>query len=107
RKEIEHFVDYVGTGAPRFYLPLDQQLQQPNFAQFVITAKNVEERDALSRWLSATLEKDFSGVRTRVAQLENGPPVGFPIKFRVSGDNSATVRNIADQVAEQVRADAR
>ncbi|MEW6318087.1 MAG: efflux RND transporter permease subunit, partial [Pseudomonadota bacterium] len=107
RKEIEHFVDYVGTGAPRFYLPLDQQLQQPNFAQFVITAKNVEERDALSRWLSATLEKDFSGVRTRVAQLENGPPVGFPIKFRVSGDNIATVRNIADKVAEKVRADAR
>ena len=107
RKEIEHFVDYVGTGAPRFYLPLDQQLQQPNFAQFVITAKNVEERDALSRWLNATLEKDFSGVRTRVAQLENGPPVGFPIKFRVSGDNIATVRNIADKVAEKVRADAR
>ena len=107
RKEIEHFVDYVGTGAPRFYLPLDQQLQQPNFAQFVITAKNVEERDALSRWLNATLEKDFSGVRTRVAQLENGPPVGFPIKFRVSGDDIATVRNIADKVAEKVRADAR
>ena len=107
RKEIERFVDYVGTGAPRFYLPLDQQLQQPNFAQFVITAKNVEERDALSRWLNATLEKDFSGVRTRVAQLENGPPVGFPIKFRVSGDDIATVRNIADKVAEKVRADAR
>ncbi|MGA4275665.1 efflux RND transporter permease subunit [Ralstonia nicotianae] len=107
RKEIEHFVDYVGTGAPRFYLPLDQQLQQPNFAQFVITAKNVEERDALSHWLNATLEKDFSGVRTRVAQLENGPPVGFPIKFRVSGDDIATVRNIADKVAEKVRADAR
>nr|WP_279197411.1 efflux RND transporter permease subunit [Ralstonia mannitolilytica] len=107
RKEIEHFVDYVGTGAPRFYLPLDQQLQQPNFAQFVITAKNVEERDALSRWLNATLEKDFSGVRTRVAQLENGPPVGFPIKFRVSGDDITTVRSIAEKVAEKVRADAR
>jgi len=107
RKEIEHFVDYVGTGAPRFYLPLDQQLQQPNFAQFVITAKNVEERDQLSHWLDTTLEKNFSGVRTRVARLENGPPVGFPIKFRVSGDDIATVRNIAEKVAEKVRADAR
>jgi multidrug efflux pump len=107
RPEIEHLVDFVGTGAPRFYLPLDQQLQQPNFAQFVITAKDVETRDKLSHWLDATLEMEFPGVRTRVAQLENGPPVGFPIKFRVSGDDIATVRNVADQVAEKVRADSR
>jgi multidrug efflux pump subunit AcrB len=107
RAEIDHFVDFVGTGAPRFYLPLDQQLQQPNFAQFVITAKDVETRDELSHWLDAMLAKNFSGVRTRVARLENGPPVGFPIKFRVSGDDIATVRNIADHVAEKVRADSR
>ena len=104
---IEHFVDFVGTGAPRFYLPLDQQLQQPNFAQFVITAKDVGTREALMHWLDAKLERDFSGVRTRVARLENGPPVGFPIKFRVSGDDIATVRSIADTVAEKTRADSR
>ncbi|MEX3812645.1 efflux RND transporter permease subunit [Paraburkholderia sp. BR13439] len=107
KAEIEHYVDFVGTGAPRFYLPLDQQLQQPNFAQFVITAKDVETREELMHWLDLKLEKDFSGVRTRVARLENGPPVGFPIKFRVSGDDIATVRSIADTVAEQVRADPR
>jgi multidrug efflux pump len=107
RPEIDHYVDFVGTGASRFYLPLDQQLQQPNFAQFVITTKDVETRDKLSHWLDTTLEKQFPGVRTRVARLENGPPVGFPIKFRVSGDDIATVRGIADEVAEKVRADSR
>jgi multidrug efflux pump subunit AcrB len=104
---IDHFVDFVGTGAPRFYLPLDQQLQQPNFAQFIVTAKDVETREALMHWLDGKLEKDFSGVRTRVARLENGPPVGFPIKFRVSGDDIATVRTLADTVAQKVRADSR
>ncbi|KWO67383.1 efflux RND transporter permease subunit [Burkholderia territorii] len=107
RPEIDHFVDFVGTGAPRFYLPLDQQLQQPNFAQFVITAKNIEDREKLMQWLDVKLEKTFPAVRTRVARLENGPPVGFPIKFRVSGDDIATVREIAGQVAEKVRADSR
>ena len=61
----------------RFYLPLDQQFQQPNFAQFVITAKDVETRDRLSHWLESTLASRFPTVRTRVARLENGPPVGF------------------------------
>ncbi|KWF10383.1 multidrug transporter AcrB [Burkholderia ubonensis] len=107
RPEIDHVVDFVGTGAPRFYLPLDQQLQQPNFAQFVITAKDVESRDRLSHWLESTLASRFPTVRTRVARLENGPPVGFPIKFRVSGDDIATVRGIAEKVADTMRADAR
>ncbi|MFM0526109.1 efflux RND transporter permease subunit [Paraburkholderia strydomiana] len=107
KAEIQHFVDFVGTGAPRFYLPLDQQLQQPNFAQFVITARDVETREELMHWLDAKLEKDFSGVRTRVARLENGPPVGFPIKLRVSGDDIATVRSLAETVAEKVRGDSR
>ncbi|GAU06761.1 efflux RND transporter permease subunit [Burkholderia stabilis] len=107
RPEIDHVVDFVGTGAPRFYLPLDQQLQQPNFAQFVIAARDVETRDRLSHWLESTLATGFPTVRTRVARLENGPPVGFPIKFRISGDDIATVRGIAEKVADKVRADAR
>jgi len=107
RPEIDHFVDFVGTGAPRFYLPLDQQLQQPNFAQFVVTAKSVEDREKLARWLDTRLENEFPGVRTRLSRLENGPPVGFPIQFRVSGDDIATVRAIAEKVASMVRADSR
>ncbi|NIE63751.1 efflux RND transporter permease subunit [Burkholderia sp. Ax-1719] len=107
RPEIDHSIDFVGTGAPRFYLPLDQQLQQPNFAQFVITAKSVEDREKLADWLETKLRNDFPAIRTRLSRLENGPPVGYPVQFRVSGDDIATVRAIADRVAKQMRADSR
>ncbi|MDR3097560.1 MAG: efflux RND transporter permease subunit [Paraburkholderia sp.] len=107
RPEIDHSIDFVGTGAPRFYLPLDQQLQQPNFAQFVITAKSVEDREKLARWLETKLRNDFPAVRTRLSRLENGPPVGYPVQFRVSGDDIATVRGIAERVAAAMRADKR
>jgi multidrug efflux pump len=107
RPEIDHSIDFVGTGAPRFYLPLDQQLQQPNLAQFVITAKSVEDREKLADWLETKLRNDFPAVRTRLSRLENGPPVGYPVQFRVSGDDIATVRGIADRVAAAMRADPR
>ncbi|WP_310631295.1 efflux RND transporter permease subunit [Paraburkholderia sp.] len=107
RPEIDHSIDFVGTGAPRFYLPLDQQLQQPNFAQFVITAKSVKDREKLADWLETKLRNDFPAVRTRLSRLENGPPVGYPVQFRVSGDDIATVRGIADRVAADMRADPR
>jgi multidrug efflux pump subunit AcrB len=104
RPEIDHSVNFVGSGAPRFYLPLDQQLQQPNFAQFVITAKSVEDREKLARWLEPKLRNDFPAIRTRLSRLENGPPVGYPVQFRVSGDDIATVRSIAERVAATMRA---
>ncbi|BCZ77630.1 Multidrug efflux pump subunit AcrB [Paraburkholderia steynii] len=103
RPEIDHSVNFVGSGAPRFYLPLDQQLQQPNFAQFVITAKSVEDREKLARWLEPKLRNDFPAIRTRLSRLENGPPVGYPVQFRVSGDDIATVRSIAEKVAATMR----
>ncbi|GGA25626.1 efflux RND transporter permease subunit [Dyella nitratireducens] len=104
RKDIANYVSFVGSGAPRFYLPLDQQLAQPNFAQFVITAKDVKQREELANYLEGELKRDFSAVRTRVSRLENGPPVGFPVQFRVEGDDIATVRGIAEQVAGVMRA---
>ena len=105
RKEIASYVSFVGSGAPRFYLPLDQQLAQPNVPQFVITAKDVEQREQLATYLDGELKRDFSDVRSRVSRLENGPPVGFPVQFRVDGDDIATVRGIAEQVAAVMRAD--
>ncbi|WP_118178861.1 efflux RND transporter permease subunit [Paraburkholderia phosphatilytica] len=105
RPEIDHSIDFVGTGAPRFYLPLDQQLQQPNFAQFVVTAKSVKDREKLASWLQTKLRNDFPEIRTRLSRLENGPPVGYPVQFRVSGDDIATVRGIATKVADVMRAD--
>ncbi|CAH2894927.1 MAG: RND efflux system, inner membrane transporter [uncultured Paraburkholderia sp.] len=105
RPEIDHSVDFIGSGAPRFYLPLDQQLAQPNFAQFVITAKSVKDREKLAQWLEPELRNHFPAIRTRLSRLENGPPVGYPVQFRVSGDDIATVRAIAGRVAATLRAD--
>ncbi|HEY4802839.1 MAG TPA: efflux RND transporter permease subunit [Paraburkholderia sp.] len=107
RPEIDHFVDFVGTGAPRFYLPLDQQLQQSNFAQFVITTKSAKDREKLASWLEPMLRDRFPAIRTRLSRLENGPPVGYPVQFRVSGDDIPTVRDIANKVAATLRDDPR
>jgi multidrug efflux pump len=107
RPEIDHSINFVGTGAPRFYLPLDQQLQQPNFAQFVITAKSVEDREKLATWLARKLRNDFPAIRTRLSRLENGPPVGYPVQFRVSGNDIGVVRGIAERVAAAMRDDRR
>ncbi len=86
---IDHFVDFVGAGAPRFYLPLDQQLASPNFAQFVITAKTIKDRERLAKDLDLVLRNDYPSLRTRISRLENGPPIGFPVQFRVSGPEIA------------------
>ena len=100
---IDNYVAYVGTGSPRFYRPLDQQLPATRFAQFVILAKSIEEREKLRSWLIDVMNQDFPFARTRVSRLENGPPVGFPIQFRVSGEHVDEVRDIARQVAAKVR----
>lgn len=100
---IDNYVAYVGTGSPRFYLPLDQQLAATRFAQFVILAKSIEDREKLRTWLIEVMNEDFPFARTRVSRLENGPPVGFPIQLRVSGEHIDEVRAIARQVAAKVR----
>ncbi|MBI3562807.1 MAG: efflux RND transporter permease subunit [Gammaproteobacteria bacterium] len=103
--EIENYVSYVGTGSPRFYLPLDQQMPAASFAQFVITTKGIRARESLRSSLIAAFDAEqFPAVRGRVLRLENGPPVGFPVQFRVSGENLTTLRNIANQVAAVMRA---
>jgi multidrug efflux pump len=107
QRGIRNYVSYVGTGSPRFYLPLDQQLPQRNFAQFVVTARSLTVRERLRARLISELARAFPDVQGRVTRLENGPPVGFPVQFRVSGDNIAQVRAIAAQVARVVRADPR
>jgi multidrug efflux pump len=104
RPEIDHYIDFVGAGAPRFYLPLDQQLAAPNFAQFVVTAKSVKDREKLARALADVLRTDYSTVRTRISRLENGPPIGFPVQFRVTGPEIGTVRQLSEEVAKVMRA---
>ena len=100
---IDNFVAYVGTGSPRFYLPLDQQLPAASFAQFVVLAKSIEDREKIRTWLIEVLNDEFPTRRTRISRLENGPPVGYPVQFRVSGEHIDEVRQLARQVADKVR----
>ena len=100
---IDNYVAYVGTGSPRFYLPLDQQLPAASFAQFVVLAKTIEERETLRTWLIETLNEQFPALRSRVTRLENGPPVGYPVQFRVTGEHIEEVRALARKVAAKVR----
>jgi multidrug efflux pump len=107
--EIENYVAYVGNGSPRFYLPLDQQLQRTNFAEFVILAKNTAAREVIRNQVISLFEHDFPELRGSVFRLENGPPVGFPVQFRVSGladfgqSNFDTLRAQAEKVAKVMR----
>ncbi|POA58640.1 MULTISPECIES: efflux RND transporter permease subunit [unclassified Pseudomonas] len=100
---IDNYVAYVGTGSPRFYLPLDQQLPATSFAQFVVLAKSIEDRESLRSWLLDTLNQQFPALRSRVTRLENGPPVGYPVQFRVTGEHIEEVRALARKVATKVR----
>ncbi|WP_434458358.1 efflux RND transporter permease subunit [Stutzerimonas urumqiensis] len=103
REGIDNYVAYIGSGSPRFYLPLDQQLPATSFAQFVVLAESIDDREALRSWLIETLRDEFPEVRGRVTRLENGPPVGYPIQFRVTGEHIDVVRGLARQVADKVR----
>jgi multidrug efflux pump len=101
---IDNFVSYVGSGSPRFYLPFDQQLVNANFGQFIVNTRNSEDRELVRARLLRLFEEDFTEVRGRVNRLENGPPVGFPVQFRVVGEDKAVIREIAARVAEAMRA---
>ena len=103
RDGIENHVAYVGTGSPRFYLPLDQQLPQANFAQFVVRARDVAAREQVRDWLTHEVAPRFPEIQMRVTRLENGPPVGYPVQFRVSGEHIDRVRALAKQVEAKVR----
>lgn len=101
---IDNYVSYVGTGSPRFYLPLDQQLPNSSFAEFVITTKDIPAREALRLKLIALMDSsEFTQLRGRVLRLENGPPVGYPVQFRVTGDDVWVLRDLAEKVAEFMR----
>ena len=104
--KISHYSAYIGNGAPRFYLPLDQQLFSDNFGQLVIVTRGFAEREAVRARLMTAFDApdgSWSHLRTRVQRLENGPPVGYPVVFRVVGENVETLRGIAGAVATVMR----
>ena len=102
--DIDHWSVYIGQGAVRFYLPLDVQLANDYFAQAVVVTKGYEVRDAVRARLETVLNEQFSDLSTRVSPLELGPPVGWPIQYRVSGPDVGEVRALASRMADTIGA---
>ena len=103
-EDVERWSTYVGRGAIRFYLPLDVQLANDFFAQAVIVAKDVDARDRLQAKLEKVLAEDFPEAVSRIYPLELGPPVGWPVQYRVSGPDMDEVREIALGLAQVMAA---
>lgn len=103
--QILHFTAYTGAGAPRFFLSISADLPNPGLAQIVINTATVEDREAVRGRLLELFERGeaFPDLRARVTRFEFGPPVGFPVQFRVMGPDTAQVRKIAYQVRDTVR----
>jgi multidrug efflux pump subunit AcrB len=104
-EDVDHWSTYIGRGAIRFILTLNVQLANPFFAQFVIVAKDVDARMRLQKDLETVLAEQFPDVVSRVAPLELGPPVGWPIQYRVIGPDKDEVTRIAKQLAQVVASD--
>ena len=101
---VTSYAAYTGTGTPRFFLAFAPELDQPNYAQVVINTPGIPEREAVLRALTAALDRgDFPDVRLRPTRLELGPPVGYPVQFRVTGPDSAQLRVIAADVQRAMR----
>ena len=102
---VDHFSTYIGAGAIRFYLPMDVLLTNDNIAQAVVVAHDLDARDALKARLEAAFATDFAEITARATPLELGPPVGWPMKYRVTGPDPAEVRELALRLADIVAAD--
>ncbi|MDE2202525.1 MAG: efflux RND transporter permease subunit [Burkholderiaceae bacterium] len=100
RKEqnVDSVTLFIGSGAPRFYLPLDQILPQTNVAQAIVMPTSLEAREGVRQHIIGLLKSQFPHLRGRVKLLPNGPPVPYPVQFRVMGPDIGGVRKIADQV---------
>src|SRR5207253_2601509 len=90
-REIASLTSFVGSGAPRFYLPLDQIFPQTNVAQVIVMPAEVALRDRVRQRVVDLLARDFPQLRGRVKLLPNGPPVPYPVQFRVIGPDAAGV----------------
>jgi AcrB/AcrD/AcrF family len=103
--DVDHWSTYVGQGAVRFYLPLNVQLPNDFFAQAVVVTKGLAERERVKAKLENALANEFPSLIGRVYPLELGPPVGWPLQYRVSGPRPAEVRAIAVKVADLLGAE--
>ena len=104
-EEIENYTYYVGEGAPRFVLTVDPKLPTDNLSQFVIVARDADNRDALTAKLRDYLAENIPEVKTNISVIQTGPPAPYPIMLLVSGYDKDKVRDIASQVADRVAQD--
>jgi len=104
-EDVLRWSTYVGRGAIRFYLPLDVQLPNDFFSQAVVVAKDIKARKRLQAKLEKLLANDFPSLVSRISPLELGPPVGWPIQYRVSGPEIGKIREIAFKLAQVLSAD--
>jgi multidrug efflux pump len=106
-EHIASWSSYIGNGAPRFFLSLDQQLFADNFGQMVIVTRGLKEREIVKNRLEAAFDSadgSWSHLRLRVVRLENGPPVGYPVQFRILGEDLGALRDNADAISTLMRA---
>ncbi len=105
KDEIQHFTSYCGAGSARFFLALNPDLPNPSFGKIVVVTSGVKAREKLRAKLLETFENDpeFASPRIRVLRLDFGPPVGFPVQFRVLGPDREKVLSIANQVRDIMR----
>ncbi len=101
-QDVDHWSTYVGQGAVRFYLPLNVQLPNDFFGQAVVVTKGLQQRERVKARLEHALATEFPNVVGRVYPLELGPPVGWPLQYRVSGPEPTQVRAIAFEVAKEI-----
>jgi multidrug efflux pump subunit AcrB len=101
---VESVTGWIGSGVPRFYLPLDQVFPQGNVSQAIVLPKDLKRREELRLRLPQLLATEFPEVRARVKVLPNGPPVPYPVQFRVAGVDALQVRQWADQAKDVLRA---
>ena len=103
---VQSVSTWIGSGVPRFYLPLDQVFPQTNVSQIIVIPESLERRESLRLALPAVLAQEFPEARARVKLLPNGPPVPYPVQFRVVGPDPKVLRLRADEVKAQMRTSA-
>lgn len=104
--DIASISTFIGSGVPHFYLPLEQIFPQDNVSQIIIVPKQIEDRERIRHALPQLLAQEFPEVRNRVQVLPNGPPVPYPVMFRVMGPDPSAVRTLADEAKKILHADA-
>ena len=104
-QDVAFYTAYVGAGSPRFYLPTVPELANANFGQVVVMTRDLAARERVFAELDRQFANGFEAVRARVQRLQNGPPVSYPVMFRVLGSDPQQVRNVAERVRQVFKAD--